>query len=405
MTTSNEELVQKAVITADALASQGKLNPVQSDKFLDYIIDETMMKDNARIVKFSGESLIIDKLGLGQRASVPAAEAVDPSVRRGVNTSKVTLTPKEIMTPWEIGDTFREVNVELEKVDDHIAQMMAKQSANDIEQSFLNGDTVGPAILQSEYIDGGSSTQYVKDGLHALYNGWFRLGDTGSSHVTSFASQNIGSSIFFAMIRSLPTKWRRNLGDLRWFMSPDLLSLYFEKLSTRGTALGDRVIEQGVAGNVPIAGVKPVAVPLFELYPKIAETVTMTGTAAQSLRYAPIYSTTAAVVTPATLDQIPTTPYTVTTDYTVDYTNGTITRVGGGSIGDGDDVKVTYHAYPQILLTHKNNFLIGLSRDVRIEKDRDIFRRVNQYAITTKVDVQIEETDALAKGTNIGVSV
>ena len=37
---SNEELVQKAVIVADDLASFGKLNPAQSDKFIDYVIEE-----------------------------------------------------------------------------------------------------------------------------------------------------------------------------------------------------------------------------------------------------------------------------------------------------------------------------------------------------------------------------
>jgi hypothetical protein len=110
-------------------------------------------------------------------------------------------------------------------------------------------------------------------------------------------------------------------------------------------------------------------------------------------------------VVPNDLAQIPTTKYVEATDYDMDYTLGTIARNGGGSIGDGDTVKITYFANPQILLTHKNNLVVGLSRDVRIEKDRDIFRRVNQYAITMKADVQCEETDALVKGTNIGVGV
>lgn len=401
MTTSNEELVQKAVITADALASQGKLNPVQADKFLDYVIDETVMRDNVRIIKFKGESLIVDKIGLGQRAAVPAQEAVDPSVRRGVNTSKITLLPKEIMTPWEIGDTFREINVELEKIDDHIAQMMARQTANDVEESSINGDLLGPAILQSEYLDGGDNTKYVKDGLHALYDGWYRLGDSG--HVKSMDGANIGSSTFFQMIRELPTKWRRNLGDLRWFLSSDLLNIYMEKLSTRGTALGDKVIEQGSDGQL-IAGVKPVAVPLFDLYPKVVEHITLGTSATVSLRYAPIATSPAPVVTDQTLAQIPVTPYVEDTDYSINYTAGTITNLDVG-IGADAPLKVTYHAYPQILLTHKNNLVVGLSRDVRIEKDRDIFRRVNQYAITMKVDVQCEETDAIAKAINVGPGV
>ena len=48
---SNEELVQKAVITTDAIASQGKLNAAQADRFIDFVIQETILKDAARTVR------------------------------------------------------------------------------------------------------------------------------------------------------------------------------------------------------------------------------------------------------------------------------------------------------------------------------------------------------------------
>ena len=62
----------------------GKLNPAQSDKFIDYVIDETVLKDNARIVRFRNEPLDIDKIGVGKRVAVAKAEASDPGVRRGI---------------------------------------------------------------------------------------------------------------------------------------------------------------------------------------------------------------------------------------------------------------------------------------------------------------------------------
>ena len=74
----NEELVQKAIVTTDALASSGKLNPAQSNKFIDYVVDETSLKNNARTVRFSNETLEIDKIGVGKRVAVAAAEAADP---------------------------------------------------------------------------------------------------------------------------------------------------------------------------------------------------------------------------------------------------------------------------------------------------------------------------------------
>lgn len=394
---SNEELVQKAVITADAIASSGKLNSAQSDRFLDYVVDETTLKNNARIVKFRNEDLDIDKIGIGTRVAMPKAEARDPGLRRGVSASKITLTPSEIMVPIEIGDIFREINIEGEAVEDHVIQMFAKQTANDIEELYMTGDTLGPAQLEGDIVPNGSTTQYVKDSYLALQNGWQKLGNSGN--IVDAAGANIGLSIFSKAIRAMPTKFRRKKSELRWIMSPDLEQIYFEKLATRATALGDAAA--GGGGHGPF-GIPINPVPLWDFLPLIVEHVVLNGTTAVALTNGPVQNV---VVTPSTLDATPTTPYVVVTDYVLDATAGTIARDAGGSIGDGDTVKVTYRSNPQLMLTHMKNFIVGIGRDVRIEKDRDIFKGVNQYAISAKVAVQIEEISALVKVRNIGQNV
>jgi len=396
---SNEELVQKATIVADDLAAAGKLNPAQSDKFIDYVIEETILKDNARTVRFRNESLDIDKIGVGKRAAVPKAEAADPQVRRGISTSKVTLTPSEIMVPFEIGDNFKEINIEGENVSDTIVRLMATSLANDMEELYINGNTLGPAALEGDLIDNGSSTQYVKDTYLALQNGWFTLAEGGN--IVDALGQNIGLSIFSQAIRAMPTKFRRNMANLRWILSPDLWQLYLEKLSTRATMLGDDAARGG--GGVPGPfGITAVPVPLLPFQPTVVEHVVLNGTTAVSLKNAPV---TNVVVTPNTLAGTPTTPYVVTTDYTLDAAAGTIARTGGGAIGDGDTVKVTYQANPQLLLTHFSNLIVGIGRDIRIEKDRDIYKGVDQYAITAKIAAQTEELTAIVKVRNIGTGV
>jgi hypothetical protein len=393
---SNKELVEKAVITADALAASGKLNPAQSDRFIDYVVDETALKDNARVVRFRNESLDIDKIGIGKRMAVPKAEGIDPGVRRGASTSKVTLTPSELMVPFEIGDTFKEINIEGDMVEDHVIRMMATQLANDLEELYIVGDKLGPARAESEMIDDGSDDDYVKDTYLAMQDGWQKLAD--GAHVVDAEGGNIGLSIFSRAIRAMPTKFRRNMAALRWFGSPDLLQLYLEKLTTRGTALGDAVASGADHGPYGIPFVK---VPLWDFQPLYVEHVTLTGTTAVALQNNPVSDV---VVTPSTLGKKATAPYIPTTDYVV--TNGTIARSGGGSaIGSGALVKVTYRSNPQLILTHQNNFLVGIGRDIRIEKDRDIYKGTNQYAITAKVSVNYEELDAIVKVKNIGASV
>jgi hypothetical protein len=401
MTIMNEELVQKSIITANQLAAAGKLTDAQSSRFIDYVVDESVLKNNARVVRFRNENLDIDKIGVGTRVAVPKAEAADPGRRRGVTHTKISLTPREIMIPWEIGDTYREHNIEGDSVEDHIIRMMATQGANDLEDGYINGNTLGPAILESDYFEGGSSTGYVRDNYLALWTGWSERAESGN--VVDMGATNVGLSVFGRMVRALPTKFRRNKSNLRWFISPDLWQVYLEKLSTRATALGDGVA--GGDGHAPF-GIPAVPVPLWDFTPQVTEHVTLTGTTAVALKNSNIVVGSEAVL-PSTLANTATVPFTEGTgnDYVMDYAAGTIARDAAGVIGDGDTVKVTYQAPPQIILTHMNNFIVGIGRDIRIEKDRDIYKGVNQYAITMKADVQFEELTALVKGKNIGLGV
>jgi hypothetical protein len=396
MEITNEELVEKVISTLN-LSTGGKLNDAQSDKFIDYVVDETVLKNNARVVRFRNENLIIDKIGIGKRAAVPKAEAKDPGIRRGINTSKVTLTPSEIMVPIEISDNFRELNIEGDNVSDKIIRMFATQLANDTEELYILGNKLGPAVIEGDIVPDGSSTQYIKDSFLALQKGWLELADGG--HRVDAAGTNIGFAIFSQALRAMPTKFRRNKKKLRWFMSPDLAQIYAEKLTTRATLKGD---EAGEGKVMSPFGVPIVEVSLMDLNPTVVEHVTLSGTTAVPLKYK---NFTNVVVTPSTLDSSPTTPYVNDTDYDLVAASGTIARDAGGSIGDNDVVKVTYSASPQLILTHMSNFIIGIGRDVRIEKDRDIFKTVDQFAITAKISCEIEEVDAVVKVYNIGEGV
>jgi len=394
---SNEELMRKAQMLLDTFATSGKLNPKQADRFIDYVIKETVLSENARVHRFDNETMDIDKVGIGRRAAVPHVEATDPGIRRGVTTSKVSLTPKPVMVPFEMSDLFQSRSIEGKDLAEHVVQMMAKQFANDLEELYINGDIVGAATLESDYMAGGDTTKYRKDSYLALFDGWIRTGDGGN--VYDAGGANIGLSVLGAMIRQMPTKFRRNKGDLRFFMSSDMAQLYYEKLSTRSTALGDVTASGG--SHKPF-GVQIVEVPLLDFLPRVVEHVTLTGTTASSLRYAPVSTV---VVTTSTLNTTPEAAYTETTDYVIDYTLGTIARAGGSTIGDGATVKVTYDSNPQIVLTHWNNMIIGINTAISVNKDFDIWKRVDQYAIHTSVACEYEEDTALVKGINVGQSI
>lgn len=397
---TNEELVAKATIVASDLASGGKLNDAQSNRFIDYVFDESVLPSFARIVRFRNENLDIDKLGIGRRAAVPKNEAVDPAVRRGVSTSKVTLTPKEIMVPTEIGDNFKDHNIEGESVVQSVLRLFARQLNNDTELMYIHGNTGGLLQTEDELFDNGNSSLVREDSLLKLFDGILLQADAANQ--VDAGGNALSASIFRQALSQMPSKFKRNRTQLKWLAPIELEEMWRERVASRATGMGDKALNGN--GNLTPFGIELLPVPLMELYPLNVKTEAFTGSGTTiSLDFAPIQAGSVVVLSEADAATGQSrTPYLITTDYTVDATAGTVTHAGGGSnIGATENVRITYRAFPQMLLTTLNNIIIGIGRDIRMEQDRDIYRGVDQFATTVKVDVKFEELTAVVKVSNI----
>jgi hypothetical protein len=394
--TSNQELLQKATITTDALASAGKLNPEQAEKFLDFVEDETQVAGTGvRFERFRNEQMLIEKLNVANRVALPFTEATDPAVRRGVSTSKVTLQPKEIMVPFEVSDLFKDYNVEGMSVEEHIIKMMATRLANNMEELFWDGNALGPAVLESDYVEGGSGTDYRKDSYLALFDGWLKQAEAG--HVVDAANGEINPTLISRALRAMPNKFRKNRRDLVDFLSWDHEQAYREGVSTRATGAGDSA--RAGTDTVPSFGVNLRPISLLDPNPLYVEHITLGASATVSLSHANI---TDVVVSDDTLAAVAATPYVENTDYTVDLAAGTITNLDVG-IGAGAGLKITYRTGGKMLITRPRNMITAVGRDIAIERDRNIYRRVNEYAIHARVYCCFEETDAVVLVKNVKV--
>jgi hypothetical protein len=392
---TNQELMEKAAIVTTNMANAGLLNAEQSNKFIDYVIDETTMKNMVRVVRFRNSQRLIEKINVANRVAVPKAEATDPRVRRGVTTSKVTLEHHELMVPFEISDNVKDENIESDSVEDHIIKMMATRLANNIEELYWDGNTTGPAALESDMVEGGSSSLYVKDNYLALFAGWLKAAESG--HVLDAENGNITKTLLSRALKQMPTKFRKNKALLKFMMSPDHEQDYRESVSSRATGAGDDAL--AARGNVPSFGVDLIPVSLLQPEPTYAEDSVgnSDGTTATSLSFAPISDL---VLTPQALGDAPTAPFVAGTDYTVDEANGTWTSLLAG-IGAGVTVKATYKTAGRILLTMPQNMIVAIGREVRIERARNIYKTVNEFAITVKVFCTFEETDAVVMVKNV----
>jgi len=391
------EMIEKGIISTSDLASGGKLNPDQANRMIDFVFDETKLKGMVRLIRMRAEQTDIDKIGVGSRVAVPKSEGIDPGVRRGVNTSKVVLNKKGIMVPFELTTEFLEDAIETgSTLEDHVASMMGKQFANDLEGLYIAGDKNGPAVPEADIIDGGASNQVV-DGLHALMDGWVRLSSSGN--VLDVDSAGISSNVFSRAKKALPTKYRRRLNLMRFFLPMDTEETYRNVLASRGTALGDNAIQNEV--GVRAMGVQLESLALMEPNPLKVEHVTLTGTTAVQLNGDK--NITDAIAHLQTLSNTPTAPIADPADIIFDLAAGTVVRSGGSSLPSPVDLKITYRAQTEMLLCEGRNLILGIGRDITIKRDEDIFRDVKLWAMTVRVAVEIENDEAVVLVKNIAI--
>ena len=400
---TNEVMLQKAAITTADIATAGRLNDAQADRFIDFVIDVTGLQGRTRVVRFRNDKMDIDKIGVGARVAVPKREAIDPGVRRRTVHTKVTLQPEEIMVPWELSDEFISENLEGETVEETIMRLMATQLSNDLEELYIQGDKLGPVRFESELLAGGSPTDVVVDTYLKLQDGWLKR--AGESHIVDNDGANIAHQVFSDMMVEMPSKFKRNKQNLKYFMSDTTEQLFRNNLASRATDLGDAAATSQI--NLRPFGVEAVPLALLPQTPLITEHLSVTIAGSPFALKNKNLVVGSELVVLQSVDDNPKSPVTPFvgggTDYTLDAALGTFT-LEAGAIPDPSDIKITYQAESQMFLTEFRNLILGIGRDIRLERDRNIFAGLSEFALTARVAVEIEETDAVVLGINIGLS-
>ncbi len=259
---SSKDLLEKVVNTTQIGAdSGGILNAKQANKFLDYVFEQSVLMRTARIVRMNEPTVDIDKIDIGRRILRKASEGTDDGVNADPTFSKISMTTVKLRLDWELTTEGLEDNIEGTSLEDHVASLMARQTANDLEDLYIHGDT--------------TST----DPLLKSLDGW-RKRARADAHVVDAAGANLTRSVFDSALRALPNKYLQRRSQLAWSTSSSLLQDYIWSLSlavgatggpSEGSTLGDAVVNaglggaQGGSGTQFVAGVRPFGIGLLEV--------------------------------------------------------------------------------------------------------------------------------------------
>lgn len=215
----SNELIEKVIRTNEvASGGGGLLSPEQTNKFIDYMWDSTVLGQQVRKVPMRANETEVDKINVGQRIVRLATEAVDDGVNAGATFSKISLTTKKLRLDWELSTESLEDNIEGGNLEEHIARLMATQAGNDIEDLAINGDT--------------SSA----DPLLKSFNGYKKLLEAGANVVDANGGFFSRATLNRAL-KEMPRKFLQRRGDLKFFAGSGVVQDYIYSLQATENGL------------------------------------------------------------------------------------------------------------------------------------------------------------------------
>lgn len=226
---SFRNIVEKADIAVSNLTtSGGYLNPVQANRFIRMVQEQTTFMQEIRTVPMNAPTMEINKIGFASRilkAAPSSGNALSSSNRSAPTTEKVTLETVKCVAEVHIPYDVLEDNIERGNLEDTIMYQIAERAALDLEELIILGDST-------------SSDEYL-----AQTDGIIKL---ATSHVVDYSAtpvSDISKTIFKAGIKAMPNKYLRNRSSMRFYVSPDVETEYADALADRLTPLGDTRIE------------------------------------------------------------------------------------------------------------------------------------------------------------------
>uniref|UniRef100_A0AAU8L0T1 Structural protein n=1 Tax=Pseudomonas phage PA_L9 TaxID=3232177 RepID=A0AAU8L0T1_9CAUD len=217
----------------------GVLLPQQSNRFIDFILEQPTVIRQARVIRMGAPEVNINRMGFDSRVLRAARQDgsanddgsndryVRKADRAAPNFGKIPLTSKEVIAEVRIPYEVLEDNIEGASFEEHLMRSLAERVAVDLEELALWGDTTL-----------GATDPYL-----ALFDGWMKLANV---HVLDNASAGITPDVFALAQKTLPQKYARLLPQLKAFVSVYNQINYRQAVARRQTGYGDSALQNAI---------------------------------------------------------------------------------------------------------------------------------------------------------------
>lgn len=239
---TNQELIRKADLVLADLATAGRLNDEQTDRFIRKLMDSPTMLNSVRTISMNAPQRKVNKLGFGTRMLRPGV-AGTALVANGSGTPGITdrYKPTLEQVVVDTDEVIAQINLPYDVIEDNIesgnvngapsasaggmhqtiVDMMAERFAVDAEELGMKGDT-------------GSGDAYL-----ALTDGWLKR---CNSNVVNAAGATISKDILKLGVKAMPDRFLRDRTNMAQWLSVDNETELRDQYSNRQTGAGDAAL-------------------------------------------------------------------------------------------------------------------------------------------------------------------
>jgi hypothetical protein len=224
-----KQIMQKSAIDQTSLPNS-VMNRKQSDRFIDLVVDETVLLKKIRVVRVNAQKGEINKLDLGSIVT-EGAHTTSKATTRTPSERIVIYDTEKYRSAFDLKTDFTEDNIEGSGIRDRLLSMFTKRIAIDTELAAIQGDdslSTGDAQTDSNNLLG------VNDGFQKIIEGVVPAGQKVDAAGTAPSKR-----LYYDMKRLVNSRYRAASPDYVWIVPSGPADKYSLDVSDRETAAGD----------------------------------------------------------------------------------------------------------------------------------------------------------------------
>jgi len=255
MTAILRQWLEKATLTTADLeggTNGGMLSPAQAKQFIRQAIEASVLLPDARNESSDSPKFEVPRINLNSRVLRRGVQAtrLDDADRVKPGTGLVELDTQLFKGEILVADEFFEDNVERESAAGTIMTMLAEAVGRDAEEIAIKSDT--------DRTGADDETLDAFDGIIATLQD-----ELPANQILDVSAETTAQDIFRRMIEALPSRYRRNYGELRIYVPTFLRDTYHAELGERLTVLGDSAVVDNLATRLAYRGIPIEELPLL----------------------------------------------------------------------------------------------------------------------------------------------